>query len=463
MASSQDINEKQITGDLDSNLISNLPVEIVNHIVSFLPTKDAVRTTVLSTKWKNFWTCITRLHFDDKLIYWKNTKKGYFINFVNRVLLLATRDVDSVTLILWHNYTQEIIDAWISDVLIRRVQKFHFYYDENVSLYSSNLFNHKYLEELELRMGQCSFAVDSSDSIKNLQILKLSGITFQTNFASSKQDLVLIFRLLKIFEVEGCKWPDVRSVNIKAPLLESFSIEYPYKWGQSSDESSNPIFKIFSLSLEKLSYIVFLHDSEEIFVSKSASVRDVSFQLSAVNKDEMYQKGVKACKFLQQFDRVERMKLGSRVVKVLAHANDEMSSYLPIFVRLVCLELGLYFDLPSQEVLLNLLHKSPELRKLVFNAKAGDFDEDILMTTKEVPLCLLYSLKVVKLDMSHCYEVGLHLAKYLLERSRVLELLIVNLSMLKGNDYEVNKVAEALGSYPRASRFLTIEADFKEY
>lgn len=71
------------------DIISNLPESVLTHILSFLPTKYAVRTSVISTKWKDMWTKVTNLHFDDTLLSSKKnmTRRAYFMNFVDRVLL----------------------------------------------------------------------------------------------------------------------------------------------------------------------------------------------------------------------------------------------------------------------------------------------------------------------------------------------------------------------------------------
>ncbi|KAK6942909.1 hypothetical protein RJ641_028286 [Dillenia turbinata] len=38
------------------DFISNLPVEVLCHVISFLPSKQAVRTSILSALWKSLWT-----------------------------------------------------------------------------------------------------------------------------------------------------------------------------------------------------------------------------------------------------------------------------------------------------------------------------------------------------------------------------------------------------------------------
>ncbi|XP_043690772.1 putative F-box/LRR-repeat protein At5g02700 isoform X2 [Telopea speciosissima] len=45
--------------------ITNLPEAVLRHIISFLPTEDAMKTSVLSKRWRYLWTCIPVLDFDE--------------------------------------------------------------------------------------------------------------------------------------------------------------------------------------------------------------------------------------------------------------------------------------------------------------------------------------------------------------------------------------------------------------
>lgn len=50
----------------EDTINSKLPESLVNRVLSFLPTKDVVRTCVLSKRWMNRWTSsITKLDIDD--------------------------------------------------------------------------------------------------------------------------------------------------------------------------------------------------------------------------------------------------------------------------------------------------------------------------------------------------------------------------------------------------------------
>ncbi|KAK2647529.1 hypothetical protein Ddye_015018 [Dipteronia dyeriana] len=61
------------------DIISKLPDDILIHILSLLETKDAVKTCILSTRWRNLWTLSYNLSFN---VF--ETKD--FVNFVDNVL-----------------------------------------------------------------------------------------------------------------------------------------------------------------------------------------------------------------------------------------------------------------------------------------------------------------------------------------------------------------------------------------
>ncbi|CAH8269108.1 unnamed protein product [Arabidopsis lyrata] len=63
--------------------ISNLPDELICHIVSFLSAKEAAFTLVLSKRWKNLFTIIPSLYFKD----W-STVQGSLMDFVDGVIAL---------------------------------------------------------------------------------------------------------------------------------------------------------------------------------------------------------------------------------------------------------------------------------------------------------------------------------------------------------------------------------------
>ena len=69
---------KPKAGDMQDRL-SNLPDAILTHILSFLKTKDAVRTSILSTRWKSVWASVPTLNLSKSDFQFKGNRRrlGY--------------------------------------------------------------------------------------------------------------------------------------------------------------------------------------------------------------------------------------------------------------------------------------------------------------------------------------------------------------------------------------------------
>ncbi|XP_048615847.1 putative F-box/LRR-repeat protein At5g25860 [Brassica napus] len=53
---------------LSEDVISSLQDDILTHILSFLPTKQALFTSILSKRWRNLFTMMMHLRFDDLML-----------------------------------------------------------------------------------------------------------------------------------------------------------------------------------------------------------------------------------------------------------------------------------------------------------------------------------------------------------------------------------------------------------
>ncbi|KAF9619615.1 hypothetical protein IFM89_007936 [Coptis chinensis] len=101
---------------LEMNRISALPMPIIYHILSFLPTTEVVRTCVLSKGWINIRSSVPSFHFNSRLFQSKRT----FIKFVDSVLLLRDgSDMQNVSLspVGWFDDVDFLKDGQLDEAL----------------------------------------------------------------------------------------------------------------------------------------------------------------------------------------------------------------------------------------------------------------------------------------------------------------------------------------------------------
>ncbi|KAI7754359.1 hypothetical protein M8C21_006047 [Ambrosia artemisiifolia] len=72
------------------DIISSMPDIVVTHILDRLPVQDAVKTGILSKRWRFKWTMLSQLVFDEDFVLYLMLKTNYEIKFgriINRLLL----------------------------------------------------------------------------------------------------------------------------------------------------------------------------------------------------------------------------------------------------------------------------------------------------------------------------------------------------------------------------------------
>ncbi|CAA7024402.1 unnamed protein product [Microthlaspi erraticum] len=117
--------------------VSNLPDELLYQILSFLPTKDAAVTSVLSKRWLNLWKFNPNLDIDDTLFLHPEDGKGEraeirqsFVDFVDSVIARqGDSPIKKFSLKCITGVHPDIVNRWICNVLKRGVSDLDLFTD----------------------------------------------------------------------------------------------------------------------------------------------------------------------------------------------------------------------------------------------------------------------------------------------------------------------------------------------
>nr|XP_018439444.1 PREDICTED: putative F-box protein At3g58820 isoform X2 [Raphanus sativus] len=109
--------------------VSNLPDEVLCHILSFLTTKEAALTSILAKRWRNLLAFVPYLTIDDSSFLHPEEDKRYrpeiirsFMDFVDRVLASqGNSPLKKFSLKCFTLVDTARLDGWISNVLSRGV------------------------------------------------------------------------------------------------------------------------------------------------------------------------------------------------------------------------------------------------------------------------------------------------------------------------------------------------------
>ncbi|KAK4796830.1 hypothetical protein SAY86_029156 [Trapa natans] len=202
---------------------SNLPGHVIDQILSQLPIRDAVRTSLLSTKWRYRWSTLSNLVFDNQCLSFNSQDqsviKNKLVNVIDHVLLLHTGPIYKFK--LSHRDLTGItdIDKWILHLSRSPIREFvlEIWKGQRYNLHS-RLFSCQHLIHLEL--FNCLVNPPRTfQGFKNLKSLDLQHVTMtQENFETLISNCSLLERLT-LMNFNG-----FTHLNINAPRLLFFDV-----------------------------------------------------------------------------------------------------------------------------------------------------------------------------------------------------------------------------------------------
>ncbi|KAF5757134.1 putative F-box domain, FBD domain, leucine-rich repeat domain superfamily [Helianthus annuus] len=406
------------------DMFSSLPEEILSHILSLMPTKYAVRTSILSKRWRYSWMFVTNFDFDGTRT---NPFHGLdrFTKFVDRVLNdCKTSKINLFRLQFYETCVQKLsASSWIDKAVRLNVCELDI---RSIQLeLPLSLFTCKTLTKLRLERWACDGKDWGCPSSVNLPCLKTLDVVVHSD------PFVNAFKL-----IGGC------------PMLESLSLEVTRR----KKFAGCYIFNIPTLKRLKLTFaLVITSDINKVVLRVPnleylflGGVLCSLFQMEDVSS--LVEVSVSLRHIAYDYLWVELLN-GVSGVKSLLTQDIPSSFLLPIFPNMNRLELGMFWHYRQ---ILQFLESCPALRHLYIE-KSG---KSHWIEPEVVPACLLTNLKTVKFSKCKGYKRDLHFLEYILWYAEVLEIVTVtweNLCMEKERE-----LCLWLLELPRASKYCEI-------
>ncbi|KAM7273727.1 hypothetical protein ACFE04_028391 [Oxalis oulophora] len=394
--------------------ISKLPDEILCRILSCLQTKDAVKTSALSKRWEQVWTSIPIVEFSDNLQSINNFDAEFsmFKDYVHNVLFqhggsaiekcrLFCNSVNSLA----HLY------GWICAIVFCSVQELTIrIFGVGFNDMPWSVFTCKTLVFLRIE-GRFVLHLPRSFSLPNLKTLILNSVIFVDDASAERFFLGCPF--LEKLNIKRCHCDGVQTLNISIPSLKKLSIAFYLSYFDRDDRVKT---KINTPNLEYLT------------IGDEISTDYMFNPLPSLINARIYKKCVYGV-----LEGIQNVKLLSLSGDIMASLHNILQDHdLPKFQQLSQLELGVGSGKIDWSLLLNFLESAPNLKALAFpeglvvRSKSRTFRRFYWVPSDNVPECLLFQLKTVKIQNFVGVPSEVCLVKYLLEYSKVLEKMTIH-------------------------------------
>ncbi|XP_021287372.1 F-box/LRR-repeat protein At4g14096-like [Herrania umbratica] len=361
--------------DSSEDFISQLPNELLRHILSFLPTKDIVSTSALSSRWRSLWTSFAIVNFNFDAWKEKQKERPSFLDKVQRELLIP----DTTRIRKFHLHSDcavcfsQILASMsiVSEVVNHKVEELDlsipYHLESNLFTFPHCLFTSQTLISLKLHMTQVTLInFPTSIFLPRLKTLYLDYIKFQDEH--SAQLLLSACPVLKELCIDNCGWTKTTEITISIPTLLTLSLIF-------FDENPPDI----SIKICTPNLLNFYHTS-------SLQVELITCNLSSVTRAEVdvfgslgYDQRVRAqaahrtLQLLKAIRGVKFLELSYETLQGISFAENFQANHLPTFYNLTDLNVNFNFANRDGAALMHVLQKSPNLRSLHF---PQGFDEE---------------------------------------------------------------------------------------
>ncbi|KAG5521281.1 hypothetical protein RHGRI_033736 [Rhododendron griersonianum] len=398
--------------DSTSDIISHLPGNVLDKILMCLPIQDAVRTSLLSRKWRYVWVKLPQLVFDE--MFYRDLKKtthAKLLMIIYQVMFLHRGSIIKFALTLAGLKSCSEIDQWILHVSNYGIQDLtiHIWKGDSYKLPSS-LYSCLQLKHLDLH--SCMLKPPPGfQGFTRLLSLRLSNIVI-ADLSS------LISRCPVLEQLTLYSYTSLDSLEVIGPNLKSVHCEGHIRSIRFTNTSH-----ITNISL----YLEVTPNGEEI--CSSVMLLDSIPVIEFLELDFHYVKGIAACGVPTRLPTTLNNLKNIVLYDISFEERDEVS------------------------VLICLIRSSPNLEKITIRAFHDTTSAiSVVLDFSEVHCCSDVSLNQLrKVDMKTFSgtKPELEFIKLLLAKSLMLETMLIELEAQ--NVADELRILEELTRFRRAS------------
>ncbi|PWA74138.1 FBD-like protein [Artemisia annua] len=366
--------------------LSSLHEEILSRILSLIPTKSAVQTSILSKRWRHTWTLVHNLEFD---YIHSSPELDRFIKYVDHVLhLCKTPQIKNFRLNSNENIPVSTMSKWITEALRLNVSELE-------SLHGKD--SHKVKITFYYPV---SHSLDLQSSV-NLPCVKILEIVIILNGPSDN-----VFKIiggcpvLENLSLRVSSWNNKEDYYFKIPTLKRLEL---------SISDSTTIIKNIVLNVPKLEYLFV-----DGILYSHVVIEDMSSLVEAKSSCEARYDHL-GIEFLKGLSKAKILSLTFPFGITLEDLHD-----IPKFSNLKQLELngsvGWGYELIPQ-----ILNCCSKLEHLCIEKPRGV----CWKKPAYVPTCMLMNLKTMKYTETRACDSNIEFLHFMLGNSKVLKVVTI--------------------------------------
>ncbi|CAL1352502.1 unnamed protein product [Linum trigynum] len=467
--------------------LSSLPDEIISHILSFLQTKYAVGTAVLSRRWKDLWVRVSSLDLDNCLVYKPLNREIAFrsLPMDEQQKYLYGKVPDPVSEILGRRDLEfcRFVDRVLSKHKnLDSLRRFRFHFSTLLhkrnqaspdSWFERELVFGPLLEEIDVSIsGETDFGIpqcfrcipESFYALRNLKVAKLGGFVLG---AVEESVFLPSVKILQLWRVVVEDFNSLGRFLHGFPSLETAHLQFCFPSNRGEDE-------VLEISLPYLKNLQILDDPDVYYpdgdygtacaiVLEAPKLEDLHFDVTSTDFDMVggpfpclhsAYVDIGDCESSDhlQMEVLTRISYAKEITfgQCMRHMLVTNDVQFPEFPNLTHLTMQ---SMCSRRVLHSLLNSATKLQSLVIylGGDRGQPGWDRRSESYTTPKCLLSSLEEIEIKDIVEYEDDVELVAYLLEVGAVLKKVNLVLSCYGYKDTQNRKALASLLKRPRRS------------